>query len=100
MRLAIAMDATGFDPVSQMLYGKDDMAAFAASFLLKERTHHRRPFRLFTRTRLCDLKSAGLDIEPTVKCLAKRTSCWRGEGRYNSSRTGIFNTEERPFEDS
>jgi CubicO group peptidase (beta-lactamase class C family) len=27
---------TGFDPVSQMLYGKDDMAAFAASFPLKE----------------------------------------------------------------
>jgi CubicO group peptidase (beta-lactamase class C family) len=27
---------TGFDPVSQMLYGKDDMAAFAAGFPLKE----------------------------------------------------------------
>jgi CubicO group peptidase (beta-lactamase class C family) len=27
---------SGFDPVSQMLYGKDDMAAFAASFPLKE----------------------------------------------------------------
>lgn len=27
---------TGFDPVSQMLYGKDDMAAFAASFPVKE----------------------------------------------------------------
>jgi CubicO group peptidase (beta-lactamase class C family) len=27
---------TGFDPVAQMLYGKDDMAAFAASFPLKE----------------------------------------------------------------
>jgi CubicO group peptidase (beta-lactamase class C family) len=29
-------EGTGFDPVSQMLYGKDDMAAFAASFPLKE----------------------------------------------------------------
>ena len=27
---------SGFDPVSQMLYGKDDMAHFAASFPLKE----------------------------------------------------------------
>jgi CubicO group peptidase (beta-lactamase class C family) len=27
---------SGFDPVSQMLYGKDDMAAFAAGFPLKE----------------------------------------------------------------
>jgi CubicO group peptidase (beta-lactamase class C family) len=31
-----AETGTGFDPVSQMLYGKDDMAAFAASFPLKE----------------------------------------------------------------
>ena len=31
-----AETGSGFDPVSQMLYGKDDMAAFAAGFPLKE----------------------------------------------------------------
>jgi CubicO group peptidase (beta-lactamase class C family) len=40
LRMDSGIDAaetgTGFDPVSQMLYGKDDMAAFAASFPLKE----------------------------------------------------------------
>jgi CubicO group peptidase (beta-lactamase class C family) len=40
LRMASGIDApeteTGFDPVSQMLYGKDDMAAFAAKFPLKE----------------------------------------------------------------
>lgn len=40
LRMESGIDApetgTGFDPVSQMLYGKDDMAAFAAKFPLKE----------------------------------------------------------------
>jgi CubicO group peptidase (beta-lactamase class C family) len=40
LRMDSGIDApetgSGFDPVSQMLYGKDDMAAFAASFPLKE----------------------------------------------------------------
>jgi CubicO group peptidase (beta-lactamase class C family) len=40
LRMESGIDApetsSGFDPVSQMLYGKDDMAAFAASFPLKE----------------------------------------------------------------
>jgi CubicO group peptidase (beta-lactamase class C family) len=40
LRMDSGIDAaetgTGFDPVSQMLYGKDDMAAFAASFPSKE----------------------------------------------------------------
>jgi CubicO group peptidase (beta-lactamase class C family) len=40
LRMSSGIDApetgSGFDPVSQMLYGKDDMAAFAASFPLKE----------------------------------------------------------------
>jgi CubicO group peptidase (beta-lactamase class C family) len=40
LRMDSGIDAaetgTGFDPVAQMLYGKDDMAAFAASFPLKE----------------------------------------------------------------
>jgi CubicO group peptidase (beta-lactamase class C family) len=40
LRMDSGIDAaetgSGFDPVSQMLYGKDDMAAFAAGFPLKE----------------------------------------------------------------
>jgi CubicO group peptidase (beta-lactamase class C family) len=40
LRMDSGIDAaetgSGFDPVSQMLYGKDDMAAFAASFPLKQ----------------------------------------------------------------
>lgn len=40
LRMDSGIDAaetgSGFDPVSQMLYGKDDMAAFAASFPSKE----------------------------------------------------------------
>jgi CubicO group peptidase (beta-lactamase class C family) len=40
LRMNSGIDAaetgTGFDPVSQMLYGKEDMAAFAASFPLQE----------------------------------------------------------------
>jgi CubicO group peptidase (beta-lactamase class C family) len=40
LRMDSGIDApetgTGFDPVAQMLYGKDDMAAFAASHPLKE----------------------------------------------------------------
>jgi CubicO group peptidase (beta-lactamase class C family) len=40
LRMDSGIDApetgSGFDPVSQMLYGKDDMAAFAAGFRLKE----------------------------------------------------------------
>jgi CubicO group peptidase (beta-lactamase class C family) len=40
LRMDSGIDAsetgTGFDPVSQMLYGKDDMAAFAARFPVKE----------------------------------------------------------------
>jgi CubicO group peptidase (beta-lactamase class C family) len=40
LRMESGLDAaetgTGFDPVAQMLYGKDDMAAYAASFPLKE----------------------------------------------------------------
>jgi CubicO group peptidase (beta-lactamase class C family) len=40
LRMDSGIDAretgSGFDPVSQMLYGKDDMAAFAARFPLKE----------------------------------------------------------------
>jgi CubicO group peptidase (beta-lactamase class C family) len=40
LRMSSGIDAaetgSGFDPVSQMLYGKNDMAAFAASFPLKE----------------------------------------------------------------
>jgi CubicO group peptidase (beta-lactamase class C family) len=40
LRMDSGIDAaetgSGFDPVSQMLYGKDDMAAFAASFPAKE----------------------------------------------------------------
>jgi CubicO group peptidase (beta-lactamase class C family) len=40
LRMDSGIDApetgTGFDPASQMLYGKDDMAAFAAGFPLKE----------------------------------------------------------------
>jgi CubicO group peptidase (beta-lactamase class C family) len=40
LRMSSGIDApetgSGFDPVSQMLYGKDDMAAFAASFPLRE----------------------------------------------------------------
>src|SRR5580698_667621 len=40
LRMDSGVDApetgTGFDPVAQMLYGKDDMAAFAAGFPLKE----------------------------------------------------------------
>lgn len=40
LRMDSGIDApetgSGFDPVSQMLYGVDDMAAFAASFALKE----------------------------------------------------------------
>jgi CubicO group peptidase (beta-lactamase class C family) len=43
LRMDSGIDAaetgSGFDPVSQMLYGKDDMAAFAASFPLKEPPH-------------------------------------------------------------
>lgn len=43
LRMDSGIDAretgSGFDPVSQMLYGKDDMAAFAASFPLKEAPH-------------------------------------------------------------
>jgi CubicO group peptidase (beta-lactamase class C family) len=45
LRMSSGIDApetgSGFDPVSQMLYGKDDMAAFAASFPLKEPPHTR-----------------------------------------------------------
>ena len=40
LRMNSGIDApetgSGFDPVAQMLYGKDDMAAFAAGFPLKE----------------------------------------------------------------
>jgi CubicO group peptidase (beta-lactamase class C family) len=40
LRMDSGIDAaetgSGFDPVAQMLYGKDDMAAFAAGFPLKE----------------------------------------------------------------
>jgi len=40
LRMESGIDApetgSGFDPVSQMLYGKDDMAAFAGGFRLKE----------------------------------------------------------------
>jgi CubicO group peptidase (beta-lactamase class C family) len=43
LRMDSGIDAaetgTGFDPVSQMLYGKDDMAAFAASFPLSRPPH-------------------------------------------------------------
>jgi hypothetical protein len=35
------------------------------------------------------LKSLRTDVEPDVKSVAKHTGCWRGDGRYNSSRTGI-----------
>jgi CubicO group peptidase (beta-lactamase class C family) len=43
LRMDSGIDApetgSGFDPVSQMLFGKDDMAAFAAGFPIKEPPH-------------------------------------------------------------